>query len=187
MQEEVWKDVVGYEEYFMVSESGKIFSKRSNRELSFIIGKTGYKSFTTRFDGSKSKAVVLKIHILVCEAFSGPRPNENQIYALHWDDDKLNNHYTNLRWGSRSENAHDSIRNGTFKKNNQTGEDVKNSKLTDVAVIDIINNFDKLEGNKSRRIEYFMQKYDVSRSTIRGVLEGRRWKHLTGGVNLDRV
>lgn len=74
MQEEIWKDVVGYEDYFKVSESGKIYSKRSGRELSTIIGKTGYRCFSTRLEGRKGKSLVLKVHILVCEAFHGPRP-----------------------------------------------------------------------------------------------------------------
>jgi hypothetical protein len=183
MQEEIWKDVVGYEYYFKVSESGKIFNKRSGRELSTIVGKTGYRCFTTRLNGRQSKALVLKVHILVCEAFHGPRPNDIQIYALHWDDDKLNNHYNNLRWGSRSENAKDSVRNGKYSNNYQTGEDVKNSKLTEQAVLDILENFENiLVGNKSRKIEHFMRKYNVSRSTVRGVLEGRRWRHISNAV-----
>lgn len=97
--EEIWKDVVGYGSYFKVSESGRVYSKRTNKELKLTINKKGYKQFCTRFDGRKGKSKVFKVHMIVCEAFNGQRPNAEQIYALHWDDNKLNNHYTNLRWG----------------------------------------------------------------------------------------
>lgn len=50
------------------------------------------------------------IHHLVLEAFVGPRPEDTE--ALHHDDDKTNNVLANLRWGTRSENRQDAIRNG---------------------------------------------------------------------------
>jgi hypothetical protein len=49
------------------------------------------------------------LHALVAEAFHGPRPDG--CHALHWDDDPLNPHATNLRWGTPAENAADRRRN----------------------------------------------------------------------------
>lgn len=186
--EEVWKDVVGYEDYFKISEYGKVYSKRTNKELKLTTGKTGYKQFCTRFDGRKSKAKLFKVHIMVCEAFNGPRPNEHQRFALHWDDDKLNNHYSNLRWGSRSENAKDLIRNGKSKVhlNHKKGQDNPDAKLSDEKVFDIMENFSKLGlSSRRKRILYFCEKYDVSYSTVRGVVDGIRWIHLTEAKRLD--
>lgn len=183
MQEEIWKDVVGYEEYFMVSESGRIFSKRTNKILKLIKGKTGgYLQFSTRLHGRKSKAKMFKVHVLVCEAFNGPMPNEIQKYALHWDDNKENNHYTNLRWGSLSENVRDSIRNGTFRTLKLEGEQNGSSILKEKDVLNIYFGFNLLPFIKREdRIAYLMQMYDVSRGTIRSIIEGRAWKHLTNG------
>jgi hypothetical protein len=39
------------------------------------------------------------IHALVCEHFNGPSPGPGAI-ANHLDEDKANNHYTNLKWVS---------------------------------------------------------------------------------------
>jgi hypothetical protein len=50
------------------------------------------------------------VHILVLEAFVGPRPDG--AYGLHWDDDPSNNRVENLRWGTPSENMYDKVRNG---------------------------------------------------------------------------
>lgn len=33
LEDEVWKDVVGYEDLFSVSNKGQIFSKRTNKVL----------------------------------------------------------------------------------------------------------------------------------------------------------
>lgn len=45
----------------------------------------------------------LKIHQLVCEAFHGPAPFQGAV-VIHVDEDGLNNHADNLRWGTQREN-----------------------------------------------------------------------------------
>lgn len=190
MTEEKWLPVVGYEEYFLVSETGRIFSKRTNKELKLNKTKRGgYLSFTTRFGGRKSKTKLFKVHILVCEAFNGPRPNEEQIYALHWDDNKLNNHYSNLRWGSIRENTEDAIRNNKLKNTKRKiyrGEENKLSKLKDDMVKEILNNFSSLElSSRWQKICHYAVKFGVSKYTIRAIVNGKKWKHLTNGLRLS--
>lgn len=55
---------------------------------------------------------------LVLEAFVGPRPEG--MVGCHWDDDHGNNRLENLRWGARSDNGHDSVRNGTHVQARKT-------------------------------------------------------------------
>lgn len=45
------------------------------------------------------------VHMLVCEAFHGPRPADR--FACHRDDDADNNTAANLYWGTRAENDRD--------------------------------------------------------------------------------
>lgn len=52
-----------------------------------------------------------RVHLLVLEAFVGPRPTPDAV-GLHFDDDIWNNRVDNLRWGTRSDNWHDAVRNG---------------------------------------------------------------------------
>lgn len=189
MTKEEWRPVVGYEDYFLVSESGKVFSKRTNKEIKIWINKNGYAQFATKLEGRKGKTKVFKIHMIVCEAFNGPRPNEFQIYALHWDDNKLNNHYSNLRWGTLKENSEDFSRNRGFdrvKRKVYYGEDNSSSKLTNEIVKEIIENFPLLE-MKSRwqKILFYEDKFKVSRFTIRRIVDGKSWKHLTNGIRLE--
>lgn len=49
---EEWRDVVGYEEHFQVSNKGRIFSKRTNKILVLGINQKGYNVLSTRIGGS---------------------------------------------------------------------------------------------------------------------------------------
>lgn len=104
MQEEIWKPVVGYEDYYEVSNHGRVRSLNYN--------KTGQKkllrpSKTTNgrmqvilcFVGTKKHKL---IHRLVAEAFI-PNP-ENKPCIDHLDTNALNNYADNLRWCTLSEN-----------------------------------------------------------------------------------
>ncbi|WP_078336616.1 HNH endonuclease signature motif containing protein [Mycobacteroides franklinii] len=51
-----------------------------------------------------------KVHRLVMGAFVGPCPEGLEV--LHWDDNPRNNKLTNLRYGTRSQNVKDQVRNG---------------------------------------------------------------------------
>lgn len=55
--------------------------------------------FTNRVRGINNK----KVHQLVCESFHGPKPFENAV-VMHIDDNPLNNHKDNLKWGTQKEN-----------------------------------------------------------------------------------
>lgn len=100
---EVWKDVVGYEGLYKISEYGKVKSlARIDNNNHFIrerILKTGKNS------GGYSHVVLskngvtkcCKVHRLVAEAFIGKCPDE-MSQVNHIDEDKTNNHFTNLEW-----------------------------------------------------------------------------------------
>lgn len=50
-----------------------------------------------------------RVHILVAEAYvPNPDPEHNTI-VMHLDDNKENKHYTNLKWGTISENTKDAF------------------------------------------------------------------------------
>lgn len=100
--EEIWKDVVGYENYFMVSNLGNVFSKRTGKILKQHINKQGRAGLATRIGGRHGKAVCFKIHRLVAEAFiANP---ENKKTVNHKDGNPLNNLVDNLEWATYSEN-----------------------------------------------------------------------------------
>jgi hypothetical protein len=81
------------------------------KELRPHVDRKGYLSgrFTTR-----GKTISIRLHRVVLVAFVGPQPIGME--CRHLDGDKRNNRLGNLCWGTREENAQDSIRHGTFSR-----------------------------------------------------------------------
>lgn len=85
---------------YQASSLGRIRRTRSGRVQTGSISGNGYLYTAGR-----------TIHSLVCEAFHGRRPEGAEV--RHLDGNRLNNAAENLRWGTPSENRHDSVRHGT--------------------------------------------------------------------------
>lgn len=113
---ERWKDIPGYEGRYFISDHGRVKSVRyvksrkeyTTRYLKLRPGKKGHLRVSLLVDGVAHEHRV--VHQLVLEAFVGPRPLG--AHGLHWDDNPENNHVSNLRWGTGSENMYDRVRNG---------------------------------------------------------------------------
>lgn len=116
---EQWKDVINYEEYFQVSNTGKILSKRTGKFLKLQVSRTGYSVLNSKIN---RKYICLKVHRLVAEAFLEKPSDElllkasKTFYGIvpvnHKDCNKLNNNIENLEWCSHSENTKHAIANG---------------------------------------------------------------------------
>ena len=99
--EEIWKDVVGYEGYYQVSNLGRVRSCFDGHIMNQYQGDTGY--MYLRFgkcDYNKKKLQI--VHRLVAKAFvDNP---DNLPYVSHKDETKTNNCADNLEWVSAKEN-----------------------------------------------------------------------------------
>lgn len=123
--EEIWKDVIGYEGFYQVSNLGRVKSvdRYVNRggqilRLKSVIVKIS----TNKVDGynyvglyMNGKGKTKRVHKLVAEAFI-PNPG-NKMYLDHIDMNKNNNRVDNIRWCTKSENQSNikSIQNTTSK------------------------------------------------------------------------
>lgn len=98
-----WRNVEGWP--YEVSRDGQVRRHGSVRILRGIDrGKRGYLVVGLREGRERWRQVF--IHVLVCEAFHGPRPSP--IHQVgHRDGSKDNNHADNLRWVTPKENAAD--------------------------------------------------------------------------------
>jgi hypothetical protein len=94
-----------------ISEGGHI---RKSKSQLVLRGKDndGYRRYSLSINGTIQYRYG---HVLVCETFNGPRPSPDHV-AAHNDGDPLNNHYSNLRWATKSENAADTVRHGRGPK-----------------------------------------------------------------------
>lgn len=97
---EIWKDIVGYEGLYQVSNLGRVKSlgngKTHNSKERILKARketNGYLRITLTKDGKQKKYT---IHRLVATAFI-PNP-DNLPIVNHKDEDKLNNRIENLEW-----------------------------------------------------------------------------------------
>lgn len=105
---EVWKDVLGYEGQYQVSNIGNVYSverrdSRGNKcggfTLKPAITSVGYLQVKLHKNGVGEHKYV---HRVVAEAFV---PNQNNYLEInHKDENKANNHVENLEWCTREYN-----------------------------------------------------------------------------------
>lgn len=165
---EIWKDAVGYEDFFMISNYGRVWSKRTNKEIKTNVGKTGYKSFVTKLGGRKSKSICLRIHRLVALAFV--KNPEEKPFVNHMDGNKENNFYKNLEWCTQKENATHAYKKGLLVIHE--GEDSCKAILSKKDVLEI----KKLLSEKILKHREIADRYGVSRKTITSISTNQSWK-----------
>lgn len=182
---EVWKPVVGYEGRYDVSDLGRVRSldrveeylrqdqysgrtlviRRFHRGRLLRAGRTASGHLSVVLGRGQTK----QVHVLVLEAFVGPCPEG--LECCHHDDDPSNNRLGNLRWGTRSDNLNDAVRNG--KK--PIGEQHYFAKLKAADIPKIRRECQASRGSISR----IARQYGVNETTIRQVRDGRAWRHIS--------
>lgn len=116
MTEEVWMPIIGYEDFYLVSNMGKIksmsrqvriegsdFRTTTERILNAEINH-GYERVVLFKGGQKRH---FRVSRLVCEAFHGSCPEGME--CLHINGDKSDNRAENLKWGTHLENMNEPI------------------------------------------------------------------------------
>lgn len=101
---EIWKDVVGFEGAYQISNRGRIksFKRLKTGKILSNVNKTGwYLNVVLKY---KKRQRYVKIHQLVAEAFLGKRPFDN-AEINHKDANKQNNCVENLEYVTRLENV----------------------------------------------------------------------------------
>ena len=94
MENEIWKDVIGYEGLYQVSNLGNVKSLRFNKEkiLKQRIGTKGYFAVCLR----KDKIVKTKeVHQLIAIAFLNHKPCGYKLVINHIDFNQKNNNILN--------------------------------------------------------------------------------------------
>ena len=93
---EIWKDIVGYEGLYKVSNLGNVMSLRHKKPFLMKTGQhsNGYLFFRLSNHNKLIKSFL--VHRLVAKAFL-PNPN-NLPQVNHKDEDKTNNRVDNLEW-----------------------------------------------------------------------------------------
>lgn len=108
MKPELWKYVPTWEQYYMVSNQGRVKSLRTGNIIVGDYNNFGYRRVTF-YDGNRKQRVFL--HRLVMMVFR-PVFNMDTLQVNHIDGNKDNNSVSNLEWVTQSENELHAIRLG---------------------------------------------------------------------------
>lgn len=101
---EIWKDVVGFDGVYKVSNLGRVYSTLSNKVLKQMPRRHGYLSVWLYGKGGISgrNGKAYSVHRIVAEAFCEKRDGANEVN--HLNEDKTDNRAENLEWCTHQEN-----------------------------------------------------------------------------------
>lgn len=186
MIDEIWKPVKDWENYYEISNYGRLKRLPRMSKHSFgnfykpygekIIKRTmrNKKRYINVHLTKNGICVTKQLHRLVLLTFV-PMP-EDKPYVNHINGDKHDNRLINLEWVSAKENCRHAIDTGltVFLQ----GEDVANSKITKKQAIKI----KKLLKQKVRNCDIAV-KLKTTQKIVADIKSGRTWSHLDIGDN----
>jgi transposase len=134
MFDQIWKPILGYENLYEASNDGQIrsFHDKKIKKQSLSSNKKYFRVTVTKNKVSKQ----ITVHRLIAWAFLGKQ--EHGVEVRHINGNSHDNYISNLKYGSRSDNMQDAIRQNTFSM----GEIHHSAKLTKQDVIEIYLNPD---------------------------------------------
>lgn len=172
---ERWLPVLGFQDTYEVSDQGRVrslprWSKsryptpwlRPGRVLKPNQGNR-YSQVKLHADGKKAN---LLVHVLVLEAFVGPRPGRAQ--ANHVNGNRRDNRLANLEWVSPSANVRHSWDTGLSQP--IRGSRHCNAKLTEQQALEVFH-----AKGKQRDIA---RRFGVSQTAVWQIKAKRYWKHI---------
>ena len=159
---EEFRDVVGYEGLYKVSNLGRVYSVVSDK----FIGHPDYMGYTQVTLCKNGYHRIQRAHCLILEAFVGPRPQGFVI--RHLDDNPANNRLDNLQYGTYRENYNDAQKNGHLPLVGNM------AKLTPELAIKIAND--------PAPIKELVSKYGFSYNIIVNIKNGMCYGRVTGIV-----
>lgn len=109
----------------------------------------------------------MNVHMAVALAHIGPPPFDGAI-ILHKDGDRKNNHVSNLRWGTISENSKDADKHGKLRK----GERHPMRKLDEASVRWVKQACGEMTQTGMAGV------LGVSISAVNNILRGKTWVHI---------
>ena len=150
---------------YWATPEGHIWSGFNGRHLKAGMGTNGRLGVHIRLDGDARRKTI-GVHVLICSAFHGPRPDAHDV--SHLNGDKLDNRSENLAWETVRKNMARKYEHGTDDMG------VKNTRacLDNKALEDVFRSAAAGETHKSIAL-----RHGCHRLTITKVLNGWRYRN----------
>jgi hypothetical protein len=177
--QEIWKDVVGFEGLYKVSNLGNVIGAGK----SWVWGM--YNNITTRPESESKKSIDTcgyyqvwlskngrgkhyLVHRLIAKAFLDNPENKKDVN--HKNGNKLDNVLDNLEWATRSENIIHAFKNNLKKPSSGSKHGMSRLKEDDVLKIrELVGKHTKLE---------LAEMFGVGRRNINNIVNYKSWTHI---------
>lgn len=172
---EEWRDVVGYENRYRVSDRGRIVADykargyRAGRTLGSCARGDGYATVSLSKNG---KAKSFLVHRIVLGAFRGLCPKG--MNCNHVNGKKDDNRLANLEYVTFSENTRHAMEVLGFNERRARGLRNKSSKMT----VDGVRAVRALYATGTHTYAQIAREYGVSHETIGAILRHKHWQHV---------
>lgn len=165
---------------YEINENGTIFrnvkSKKQNKiKLDYHHSSKGYYVTFVHVGGRSkdSKTIRVMIHKVIAECWLGDCPSGMEVD--HIDRNPHNNHYTNLRYVSKSEQMKNRDHSNISKKGKQNLENARNLRKIKVKIVK--DNIEVIFDSIAECSRKLGEMYDVNSEKMRSKLKQRR-KHI---------
>lgn len=181
-EEEIWKDVPGYEGRYQVSNFGNVKTLtrevkehrrsyiRQGKILNHYHDKDGY--YKVKLYNGDASFTSPSVHRLVAETFIGNPDNLPEIN--HIDGDPSNNHVSNLEFCTKEHNVKHAYTTGLKKRENYTGEGNASAKLTKEDVIAMREEY----ATGTTSYPKLAKKYNVVMGNVWSIINRKTWQYV---------
>ncbi|GEP51386.1 hypothetical protein FNO01nite_20580 [Flavobacterium noncentrifugens] len=165
---------------YAVSNYGRLISYtqtfEDGRELSG--GRAdGYRTLHYKIrdgESEKKKNKYIFLYRAVAEFFI-PKTSDEQVYVLHLDRKRDNDHISNLRWATRAEMLEHS-RTSPYVIAAKTRKVLGNGKLTSTQVIRLKKRLQ--DPKRKTRLRILAKEFGISEMQLRRIKTGENWGHI---------
>ena len=158
---------------WMVSENGILYN--------YVTGEIRYGRDNSASDRHQRISIKNKsyyISRIVAEAFVENDDRRRKHIVRHLNDDPLNNHYSNLKWGTSQENTEDAIRNKKIIYDEQRRYTRCEEHPMAILTNDKVDEICKLLLIRTK-LSNIADIYNVDVDVIRHIYKGHTWKPIT--------
>jgi len=173
---EEWKDVkfdekISNAKKFKISNYGRVLYCKDDKEFlrkkSYI---NGYETISVK-QIANNKHTSRYVHKLVAQHFI-EKENDEQMFVLHINYDKLDNAVENLKWATKREKELHQFKNPVFVAS------IKNKKTSYKLTEGKVKIIKRQLKNKRTRITMIAKRFGVSDMQIHRIKSGENWGHV---------